>query len=253
MNVQVKKREVQKRIHFPLIDSTNNWAKAHSQRWSATGVTLITASEQTAGRGLFKRTWVSPPDVNIYATFSFWLDSKREDVGHIPQLMALAAALALEDRGYFPKIKWPNDLLLNKKKVAGILCETITEGDVKGIVCGIGLNVNMTPDLIQGIDRPATSLFIERGLKENVENMLELLTDHFLTMLEKFIASGFEAFFPLIQQRSFLLKGDPVQFDDRKNKFSAQFEALHPRGGVELRFQDGSKKLFQSGEFINIY
>ena len=83
------------------IDSTNSWAKAHPDQWAAEGVTLVTASEQMAGRGRFKRKWVSPPDVNIYATFCFWFDAERKDVGHIPQLLALAAAACFGKRGVF--------------------------------------------------------------------------------------------------------------------------------------------------------
>lgn len=116
-----------KHIHFDTIDSTNTWSKRHTGEWAPEGVTLVTASKQTSGRGRFKRTWISPPDVNIYATFCFWFDPKRNDVGHIPQLLALAGASTLMQQGFLPKIKWPNDLLLNGKKVAGILCETILE------------------------------------------------------------------------------------------------------------------------------
>lgn len=252
MNVQGKKlRTVQRRIDFQSIDSTNSWAKIHPELWSSDGITLVTASEQSAGRGRFKRSWISPPDVNIYATFCFWISLLWNDVGHIPQLMALAASLTLEEKGYSPKIKWPNDLLINGKKTGGILCETITEGDAKGVICGIGLNVNMTQKEMQKIDRPATSLFVEKGHVENKEGILKSMTDHFLQMLEKFLQCGFESFFPLLKERSFFIKGDPVEFQEGKTLHKAQFEALHPHGGVILRFADDTEKVFNSGEFIN--
>ena len=109
-------KESVKHLHFKQIDSTNTWAKQHTDQWASKGVTLITASEQTAGRGRFKRRWESPPDVNIYATFCFWFDLHRTDLGHIPQILALASAQTLEMLGFFPKIKWPNDVLLGGKK-----------------------------------------------------------------------------------------------------------------------------------------
>lgn len=252
MNAQGKKvRNVQKRVDFQSIDSTNTWAKIHPEVWSSEGVTLVTASEQTAGRGRFKRSWISPPGVNIYATFCLWFDPLREDVGHVPQLMALAASLALEERGYFPKIKWPNDLLIKGKKIGGILCETIMEGNAKGVICGIGLNVNMNQKEMEKIDRPVTSLFLEKGIEENKEEVLKALIDHFLQMLEKFLQASFQSYFPLLKERSYFIKGDRVKFQDGKNVLAAQFEALHPQGGIILRLPDGTQKLFSSGEIIN--
>lgn len=239
-----------KHIHFDQIDSTNTWAKTNVDQWSAQGITLITASEQTAGRGRLNRRWSSPPHVNIYATFCFWFDPKRNDVGHIPQLLALAAATVLEKEHLLPKIKWPNDLVLNGKKVGGILCETILEGDRRGVVCGIGLNVNMEKKEIEQIDRPATSLLIESGHKREIETLLQALSKIFNEMLTTFISEGFSSFFPLFQKMSLHKKGDQIQFHDFQTLITAQFEMLHPNGSVELRLSNGTKKIYHSGEFI---
>jgi BirA family biotin operon repressor/biotin-[acetyl-CoA-carboxylase] ligase len=251
--VQVKSKQeydLAKHIHFDTIDSTNTWAKEHFDQWASKGVTLITASAQTAGRGRFKREWISPPHCNIYATFCFWLNLQRTDVGHIPQLLALAAAQALEFEGFSPHIKWPNDLLLQGKKVGGILCETLVENDHRGIVCGIGLNVNMTNEILNQIDRPATSLFVERGVTFEVSALQETLQQNFLTALNQFISTGFAPFFLLFQKRSAFKKGEKVCFHDNQNLLEAQFENLHPDGSVELRLFDGTTKIFYAGEFI---
>ncbi len=250
-NAQGKKKgAAAKRIHFKETDSTNSWAKAPPDQWAAEGVTLVTAAGQMAGRGRFKRKWVSPPDVNIYATFCFWFDADRKDVGHIPQLLALAAAAVLEKERFSPKIKWPNDLLLRGKKVAGILCEAIFEGEKRGIVCGIGLNVNMGEDELRQIDRPATSLLVERGNPGDVESLLRALEEIFIDFLKKFLAGGFLSFFPLLQERSHFKKGDAVHFHDHQAVIEGKFEALHPDGTVELRLSDGTMKIFHAGEFV---
>lgn len=250
-NAQGKKEAIAaKQIHFKLIDSTNNWAKAHPDQWAAQGVTLVTASEQTTGRGRFKRKWVSPPDVNIYATFCLWFDPKRMDVGYIPQLLALAASAVLEQEGFSPRIKWPNDVLIEGKKVAGILCETIFDEDRRGVVCGIGLNVNMGNKELHQIDRPATSLLMEGGGRTwDVGILLHSLAENFIESLEKFLCSGFAPFFPLLQERSFLKKGDAVHFLDHHAMIEAEFEALHPNGSVGIKLRDGTVKIFHAGEF----
>lgn len=242
--------KVAKHIHFEEIDSTNTWSKMHVDQWVARGVTLVTASGQTAGRGRFKRRWESPAHVNIYATFCFWFPLQRTDIGHIPQLLALAAALTLEKEGFSPKVKWPNDVLLNGKKVAGVLCETVLEEEERGIVCGIGLNVNMPQDILKQIDRPATSLLVEKGYEFDRAAILELLQQIFITSLNDFFHQGFSPFFPLLQQRSALIKGQKVSFHDNQNLLEGCFEALHSDGSVELRLPNGASKIFYAGEFL---
>jgi BirA family biotin operon repressor/biotin-[acetyl-CoA-carboxylase] ligase len=253
-NAQAKSKQdmhLAKQIHFEQIDSTNTWAKKHPDQWASTGVTLITASEQTAGRGRFKRLWISPPHLNIYATFCFWNDLQRSDMGHIPQLLAIAAAQTLEKQGFSPTIKWPNDVLLQQKKVGGILCETIIEQERQGIICGIGLNVNMPLEILKQIDRPATSLLVEGGHPFEVSHILDVLQQFFLAALNQFIAEGFAPFFPLFHQRSALKKGQLVRFHDHQTLIEAQFEKLHPNGSVELRLIDGNSKIFYAGEFLH--
>lgn len=240
-----------KHIHFETIDSTNTWAKTHVEQWAAEGVTLVTASQQTAGRGRFKRRWESPPDVNIYATFCFWFPLQRPDIGQIPQLLALAAAQTLEKNGFTPKIKWPNDVLLNDKKIGGILCETVLENSQRGVICGIGLNINMSQEILEEIDRPATSLLVESGSLFKPFAILEDLKNEFIPMLHQFIAKSFAPFFPLFQARSALQKGQKIYFHDNQHLIEAQFECLHPSGAVELRLCNGNLKIFYAGEFVN--
>lgn len=242
---------IAKHLHFQQIDSTNTWAKRHTDQWAPQGVTLITASEQTAGRGRFKRRWESPPNVNIYATFCFWFESNRpEEIGYIPQLLALAAAQTLETLGFFPQIKWPNDVLLNEKKIAGILCETLVEDQKRGIVCGIGLNVNMSSEELKRIDRPATSLLEEGSKPFDVIIVLNRLQQFFFSFLTDFIQQGFAPFFPLLQARSALKKGQKVQFCDHQKHFEAYFDSWNHDGSIQLRLNDGTLKIFHAGEFI---
>ena len=150
------------RYHFSTIDSTNSWAKANVENWTASSdeimketdfaMTLVTAEEQTGGRGRFNRLWESPRGVNIYATFCFLVAPTRSDIRQIPQLLALAASQVLETYQFSPLIKWPNDILIQGKKIAGILCETTMHESLLGVVCGIGLNVNMTKETIEKIN-----------------------------------------------------------------------------------------------------
>lgn len=237
--------------HFETIGSTNTWAKEHIDQLATEGVTLITAHKQTAGRGRFKRRWQSPAGLNIYATFCFFIDVKRQDIGHLPQLLALAAAHVMEDLHFTPSLKWPNDVLLNGKKVAGILCETVSAGNQRCIINGIGLNVNMPVNLLKKIDRPATSLLVEGGVELNVQTVLKQLDQKFSSYLDCFMKEGFSQFFSDFQQHSFLKPGQPIRFHDNQALLEGYFEALHMDGSVQIRLLDGSSKKFFAGEFIH--
>lgn len=237
--------------HFETIGSTNTWAKEHVYQMDPEGVTLITASKQTAGRGRFKRRWQSPSKLNIYATFCFHVDAQRTDIGHFPQLLALAAARVLEDLHFKPTLKWPNDVLLNGKKVAGILCETVALPNQKRcIINGIGLNVNMPAKLLKKIDRPATSLLVESGEEFDVETILKTLDVQFTSYLTHFLTHGFEPFFPSFQLRSAFKPGQAIRFHDDRTLLEGFFETLHPDGSVQIKLLDGSSKQFYAGEFV---
>ncbi len=111
-------------IRLDLIDSTNTYAKEHAASFPKDRITCVTAEEQSAGRGRYKRKWVSPRGVNIYATFYFRLPAKTIHLGCLGHVIALSLAACLIQKGFKPKIKWPNDLLVSGKKISGVLCET---------------------------------------------------------------------------------------------------------------------------------
>lgn len=177
------KQEV-KRVHFDKIDSTNTWGKQNANSLERDMVTLITAEEQTSGRGRFKRKWESPPGQNIYATFCFFTKKPLASIGSVSQLAAQAVAKTLEEHGLKPTLKHPNDVLLSGKKVSGILCET-TPLDMLCVLVGIGLNVNMPADALQKIDQPATSLLAESGFNYDIEKLLASLQKYLLSYLHK--------------------------------------------------------------------
>lgn len=237
-------------IHFDTIDSTNTWAKQNLKRLALEGVTLITASKQTAGRGRSNRKWYSPQDQNLYATFCTFFDTKREESGNFPQVLALAAAEVLEDLGFYPLIKWPNDLLLNGKKIGGILCEIIALEGKKCMIMGIGININTPFEALQKIDRPATSLFVESGQTHSIEAIRKELDNKFNLYLPLFLEQGFGPFFAPVSSRFLHSKGQPIQFHAHQTIVKGFFDAFLPDGSIQICLEDGSLKKFNSGEFV---
>jgi BirA family biotin operon repressor/biotin-[acetyl-CoA-carboxylase] ligase len=146
--------------YFDTIGSTNNEALA----WATGGakdLSLVVADEQTAGRGRLNRKWFTPKGTAL--AFSVIVRPTAEEKPYLTRIVgwaALAIAEALRGRGLVSQIKWPNDVLLNGYKVAGVLVETTWSGDdVDCVVVGIGVNVlrgSVPPDDL--LSFPATSL-----------------------------------------------------------------------------------------------
>ena len=237
------------RKHFKTIDSTNTWAKHHASELDPHLITLITADEQTAGRGRFKRHWESPSGLNIYATFCFFIEKHRQDIGNLPQILALATCRILEELHFQPQLKWPNDVLLSHKKVAGILCETTPLSDNICVILGIGLNVNMAQEQLQNIDRPATSLLAEDGKVRQVEEVLQLLQHRFSSHLEQFIDEGFSPFLEAYKNILVHRQGDVIRFNDNRTLWEGNFQGIAQDGGLNLLIPStGHVKTFYAGE-----
>ena len=171
-------------IHFfSSIGSTNDEAI----KWTAQGVpdlSLIVADEQTAGRGRLDRPWFTPPATAL--AFSLILRPRAEEMPHLSRIVGLAALALIDAIGHLrlaPQIKWPNDILLNGRKVAGVLIELTWAGDeVDYVVIGMGVNVAKASSPSTDVLRfPAVSL--EHVLGE-VPDRISLLHD----ILASFIA-----------------------------------------------------------------
>jgi BirA family biotin operon repressor/biotin-[acetyl-CoA-carboxylase] ligase len=149
-----------KTIHyFAEVDSTNRVAHEEAQRGGEEGAVFV-AEGQTQGRGRMGRSWISPPYLNLYFSVILRPDLPPAQVPRITLASAVALAETLESFLEFPpQIKWPNDLLVDGRKVAGILAESSCEsGRVRFVILGIGVNLNYPRELMpKGIRGTATS------------------------------------------------------------------------------------------------
>lgn len=179
------------------LDSTNTLMRDHFMRGSIlSSGEIIATREQTAGRGRQNRQWLTAPDTNL--CFSLFLETDAELMA-IPSL-TMAVALAITEmfnqHGISAAPKWPNDVLVDGKKICGILSERVesTSRTQKGIIIGIGLNVNMTAAEAEAIDRPATSILIETGQTESLPAILESLFQPLEKWIHHWESGGFPAF-----------------------------------------------------------
>lgn len=161
-------------IHFDSVDSTNTFAAQELQRERLVEGTVIRASHQSKGRGYAGNEWESEADKNLLVSVilypAFLLPKNQFFLSQITAL-AIADVLEILIGSKEVKIKWPNDVFIGDKKVAGILIENSVQGNsIQQSIVGIGINVNQEkfdPSL-----KHATSILMESGVKSNIDEVM---------------------------------------------------------------------------------
>jgi BirA family biotin operon repressor/biotin-[acetyl-CoA-carboxylase] ligase len=238
-------------IHLSVVDSTNTYAKNHSDSFPKKGITCITAEEQTSGRGRYQRKWISPKGVNIYATFYFTLSLPAIDLISLSQLMACSVAKLLLEEGFKPKIKWPNDIQLDGKKISGILTEIQFHPNSAKVFLGIGINVNLDAESARKIGQPATSLMIESGKIWDKNSLLKKLQIRFEEDLEIFKKNGFSPFWKTLDDL-LALKGKTIHIFDGEKEWIGICHSLTREGQLNLLLPDQTIHTILSGDIRSI-
>ena len=178
-------------IYHQSVDSTNNEAKKEAAAGAPEG-TVIIADEQTGGRGRLGRHWVSPKGTGIWMSIILKPELEPAEAAKITQLTAASVATALRNvTGCEAGIKWPNDIIINKKKVCGILTEMSAElNSINHIIVGIGINVNVDPEEFpEEVRAIATSVkeSVGRAIyrKEIVLEILRVFEDLYLDFIRR--------------------------------------------------------------------
>lgn len=178
-------------IFLEEVGSTNAYVKQHMSELSDS--TVVYTSHQSDGRGRLSRKWIDTGENNIYMTFCLKPSCEFQEIySNLTQYLSVVLCKTLEKYGVDSKIKWPNDVLVDGKKIAGILSETSMQGSsFKGIALGIGVNLNTSQTLLDSIDKPATSLAVILNKEIDREKFLKTLTDEFFLNYNRFLNTGF--------------------------------------------------------------
>jgi BirA family transcriptional regulator, biotin operon repressor / biotin---[acetyl-CoA-carboxylase] ligase len=181
--------------YFPEISSTNSYARERAESGAGEGE-LVVAESQSQGRGRLGRRWESPPFANLYVSI---LLRPKLSPAHVAQITLMAAvALAEVVEGFVPEkpaIKWPNDILLGGKKLAGILTEAACSAErVEYVVLGIGVNLNYACSAMpEEIRRRATSVLEAAGRPVQRESFLRRLIQGVERCYGELEQAGFDA------------------------------------------------------------
>jgi len=241
-----------KNIFLKKIDSTNKYAKENLSSFDPKNITCITADFQTMGKGRFDRKWISSKGKNLLTTFYFRLSPSPKNIGSLSLLACLSICKCLEKENLHPKVKWPNDIQLNEKKLGGVLCEAVFSKTYVDIILGIGVNINTTKEELSIIDQPATSLFVLTNNTWDRDKLLADLQKEFAQNLEVFERNGFSAF---VSEFDKLLayKDKTLHFYDGENIFKGHIDSITEDGSLRFYIATTKEiKTFHSGEIVSV-
>lgn len=179
-------------IELDEVASTNLYAKANLS--DLADRTVVCADKQTAGRGRFQRAWVDLGCGNIFMSIVLKPSSVFKPLyTNITQYLSVVLCQVMEEYGLTPEIKWPNDVQIKGKKIAGILSETVVQGqNFKGLILGAGINLNAKQEDLSLIkDKEVTALNLELGKNIDKMEFLNKLLDKFFENYDNFLSKGF--------------------------------------------------------------
>lgn len=241
-------------ISYKKVDSTNDIAYQLAEKGVKEG-TVILAEEQSRGKGRHGRHWVSPSKGGIYLSCILRPKIPPNEIPRITLFAAVAAAKAIRDvTSLDVSIKWPNDLVLDGKKVCGILTEMKAEQDsVDFIILGIGINVNMP---LKQLPKGSASLKDELR-RRNIKSVISRteLTKNILERLEEFYSileqNGFEPIIDAWKGLSDML-GSRIRVILPGRTFEGLAHDINPDGALIVRLDSGVLEKVSSGDVIMV-
>ncbi len=229
-----------------IVDSTNTLAMAAA----AAGQTgyVITAEQQTAGRGRRGRNWVSPYGSNIYLSVVWRFDNGVSSLDGLSLATGVTIVAALEELGIQQlNLKWPNDVLHNGRKLAGVLIELT--GDASGpchIALGIGLNVRMPNSTQHHIEQPWVDLDTITNTPNSRNTLTATLLNHLMPMLQNFTDGGFTNYRSRWQALDAYAQ-QPVCLQTPGGVVEGQAVGVNETGAIMIRTPKGTQA-FHGGE-----
>jgi BirA family biotin operon repressor/biotin-[acetyl-CoA-carboxylase] ligase len=206
--------------------------------------TVVVAEKQTAGMGRHGRSWHSDSEGGLYLSIVLRLPLPSDAIPVLTMALGLAAQGAIEDLcGVKPDIRWPNDLLLNGKKLAGILVQAADKG---ALIAGIGVNVNQAvfPEELRST---ATSLYIETGREHSKELVLDGIVAESLRYAALLAEAGKGQILRQFETRSSYARGKSVEVEDGSRAFSGVTAGLDENGFLRVETATGIETVMAGG------
>lgn len=234
--------------YFPETDSTNTQAKRLGDEGAAHG-TLVAAEQQTSGKGRRGRSWESPAGSSIYMSILLRPDILPNQAPMLTLVMAQSVAEAIRiQTGEEALIKWPNDIVINGKKICGILTEMSTEIQwINHVVIGVGINVN-TEYFPEEIAKTATSLYLENGKRQQRSLLIAEVLKQFERYYSLFVNAGNLSAMQEEYNRLLVNCDREVKVLGPGREYTGQAIGINETGELLVRMEDGQIREIYAGE-----
>ncbi|MBC8018223.1 MAG: biotin--[acetyl-CoA-carboxylase] ligase [Verrucomicrobia bacterium] len=237
-------------VCLPETASTNAAAFRLAEAGADEG-TVVIADAQSGGKGRMGRVWSSPPGMNLYCSVVLRPAVKPYQAPQLTFLSAVAVARAIEQTTALkPEIKWPNDVLISGRKVAGLLNEMSAETDgINFVILGIGVNLNMTAAQFPvDLRTPATSLLLEQGRPVSRAQFTATMLDELDRLYGDFLLYGFGPVRDEWQQRCNANGHEVSVSDGGAETLRGRFDGIDGDGAMLVRLSSGMVERILSGD-----
>ena len=213
---------------------------------------VVIADHQTRGRGRQGRSWHSEPATGLYLSTLLKPNLPPEKLACLTLMAGVATVSAIQQQTSAPaKLKWPNDILLNGKKLAGILCECIAKsGNTPAVIVGIGINLNHT-SFPESIKDTATSLKLETGKNVDRADLILSLLQNLDSEYKEFLQGKRENLVHKWTEQSDMFGKTVTVYQKGKNQTGTAL-GLNPQGKLILQTPEGEQQLIDSGELLAV-
>ena len=240
--------ENNKIIYYEQLDSTNTKIVELAKQGAKEG-TVVVADSQTAGKGRRGRAWNSPAGENIYMSLLLRPHFGANVAPMLTLLMAYSVGKVLRAAGFDNvQIKWPNDLVLNNKKICGILTEmTMKETEIDHVVIGVGINVN-SREFPKDLSQTATSLYLESSKISERKLLIEEIVNVFWDIYQQFVSHQNLSFVQKEYEEMLINKNKEVLVLEPGNEYVAYAKGINETGELLVQTNDGSERKIYAGE-----
>jgi BirA family transcriptional regulator, biotin operon repressor / biotin---[acetyl-CoA-carboxylase] ligase len=237
--------------HYAVLGSTNDQLKAMPD---APEFTCVTADEQTAGRGRRDRSWHSVPGEGLYLSIFLRPEIEADEFPLLSFIAAIAVAETIQPllEKASIDIKWPNDVLVNERKISGVLIESASiNNSAPRVIVGIGVNLNHE-SFPEELQQTATSLWIESGENFNVEKFRNSLLDRVAYWYEILRSQGGTKILTRWQQLSSYTKGKKITAYLDQEILHGITDGLSAIGALKIITDTGEKREIVAGEITHL-
>lgn len=236
-------------IHLDICNSTNDYLKRHFRKLKDRFPVLLISDEQKKGRGRGNRHWFSSRLKGLYASLAVDI-TRKVNLNLLPLscgIVVLETLKAINQESF--SLKWPNDIIVQNKKIAGILVENIIQGEEIICICGFGINLSHEEDdFPEELKEKSISIKMLSGKPPNIDIFVSLLVKNFFKWFDILKNGKDPSILEMVRKANYFSKGDKISLQGKNGRTSGSFIDILSDGSIAIERDNGEILTFYTGE-----